>query len=98
MRLGAEGGQPGEGQTPKKKRYIVAENGVVYHTDPDCVYLKPHVHEADASDLGHLRANDGSIYHPCEYCHPLRVGKYISLRTETGITVLLTVPESRVRP
>lgn len=71
-----EGGQPGEGQTAEEnKRYIVAENGVVYHTDPDCVYLKPHVHEADASDLGHLRANDGSIYHPCEYCHPSPSGK-----------------------
>ena len=71
-----DGGQPGEGQTAEEnKRYIVAENGVVYHTDPDCVYLKPHVHEADASDLGHLRANDGSIYHPCEYCHPSPSGK-----------------------
>ena len=53
---------------------IVAENGVVYHTDPDCVYLKPHVHEVDASELGTLRANDGSIYHPCEYCHPSQHG------------------------
>ena len=49
---------------------IVAENGVVYHRDPNCVYLKPHVHQVNGSDLGRLRANDGSIYHPCEYCHP----------------------------
>ena len=54
---------------------IVAENGVVYHTDPDCVYLKPDVREVDASRLGELRANDGSIYHPCEYCHPSPEGK-----------------------
>ena len=71
-----DGGQPGESQAAgDNKRFIVAENGVVYHTDPDCVYLKPHVREADASDLGHLRANDGSIYHPCEYCHPSPNGK-----------------------
>lgn len=71
-----DGGEPGESQTAgDTKRFIVAENGVVYHTDPDCVYLKPHVREADASDLGHLRANDGSIYHPCEYCHPSPNGK-----------------------
>ena len=55
---------------PENDRVIVAENGVVYHTDPDCVYLRPDIREVDAADLGHLRANDGSIYHPCEYCHP----------------------------
>lgn len=55
---------------PSDDRVIVAENGVVYHTDPDCVYLRPDIRETDASALGHLRANDGSIYHPCEYCHP----------------------------
>ena len=54
---------------------IVAERGVVYHTDPNCVYLNPRVQEVDASDLDHLRANDGSIYHPCEYCHPSKKGR-----------------------
>lgn len=59
----------------ENSRVIVAENGVAYHTDPDCVYLNPRVREVDASDLDHLRANDGSIYHPCEYCHPSKSGK-----------------------
>ena len=53
---------------------IVAERGVVYHTDSNCIYLNPRVQEADAADLDHLRANDGSIYHPCEYCHPSKSG------------------------
>ena len=71
-----DAGAPGEGDAANEERkVIVAENGVVYHTDPDCVYLKPHVREADASELDHLRANDGSIYHPCEYCHPSPDGK-----------------------
>lgn len=65
---GTESGQ-------ENSRVIVAENGVAYHTDPDCVYLNPRVREVDASDLDHLRANDGSIYHPCEYCHPSKSGK-----------------------
>ncbi|MDO5133146.1 MAG: hypothetical protein Q4D81_09210 [Eubacteriales bacterium] len=70
------GADSGEGAEPaSSKRVIVAENGVVYHTDPDCVYLKPDVREVDASRLGQLRANDGSIYHPCEYCHPSPDGK-----------------------
>lgn len=60
----ADAGQETEGEV------IVAEHGVVYHTDPDCVYLRPRVRAVNASSLGHLRANDGSIYHACEYCHP----------------------------
>lgn len=69
-----EGGEDGE-SAGQQGRVYVAENGVVYHTDPDCVYLNPRVQEADASDLDHLRANDGSIYHPCEYCHPSGKGR-----------------------
>ena len=65
------GGQEDGGQAEAPDDpVIVAENGVVYHRDPNCVYLKPHVHQVNGSDLGRLRANDGSIYHPCEYCHP----------------------------
>lgn len=70
---GPDGGQSAD--APAEGKVIVAENGVVYHTDPDCVYLKPRVREVDASSLGKLRANDGSIYRPCEYCHPSQDGK-----------------------
>lgn len=66
--------EDGSDSAQEGSRVIVAENGVVYHTDPDCVYLKPDVRSANASDLDHLRANDGSIYHACEYCHPSRSG------------------------
>lgn len=72
---GAGAADSGTGEEAGGESVIVAENGVVYHKDPDCVYLKPHVHEVDASELGHLRANDGSIYHACEYCHPSKSGK-----------------------
>lgn len=74
--IGSGTGGTGEGteEAQQNTPVIVAENGVVYHTDPDCVYLNPHIREADASDLDHLRANDGSIYHPCEYCHPSESG------------------------
>lgn len=70
---GSESGGKGEGTDTA--HVIVAENGVVYHTDPDCVYLKPRVRQVDASALRDLRADDGSIYHPCEYCHPSPEGK-----------------------
>lgn len=68
-------GEGGGESAQEEEHVIVAENGVVYHLDPDCVYLKPDVRQADAAELDHLRANDGSIYHPCEYCHPSREGK-----------------------
>lgn len=71
---GTGGNGEGEEDTQQNAPVIVAENGVVYHTDPNCVYLNPRVREADASELDHLRANDGSIYHPCEYCHPSKNG------------------------
>lgn len=75
--IGSEAGaQEGEGQQEEADEPVyVAENGVVYHRDPDCVYLKPRVREVDASELDSLRANDGSIYHACEYCHPSKNGK-----------------------
>jgi len=73
--IGSGTGEPGDGAGASQNDHvIVAENGVVYHTDPDCVYLNPRVREVKASDLGHLRADDGSIYHPCEYCHPSKSG------------------------
>lgn len=79
----AIGSSPGEasdtGQEGVNDRVIVAKRGVVYHNDPNCVYINPHVQEVDASDLGHLRANNGAVYHPCEYCHPSKKGNvYIS--------------------
>ena len=52
---GYEGGDGAEGQaggdSQGNEEVIVAEHGVVWHTDP------------------------GSIYHPCEYCHPSPSGK-----------------------
>ena len=68
------GGETENGEATQNDRVIVAENGVVYHTDPNCVYLNPRAQEVDASDLDHLRSNDGSIYYPCEYCHPSKSG------------------------
>lgn len=76
---GYEGGDGGGGEaggdSQGNEEVIVAEHGVVWHTDPDCVYLKPRIRAVNASSLKHLRANDGSIYHPCEYCHPSPSGK-----------------------
>ncbi|MCC8066283.1 MAG: pilus assembly protein, partial [Clostridiales bacterium] len=56
-----EGGEDGE-------MVYVTATGSVYHTDPDCTYLKLSVHAVDASELEGLRNNSGGIYHECELC------------------------------
>ena len=64
--LGGEAaGEGGSGE-----EVYVARTGIVYHTDPECPYLHPAMQWVDAGELGHLRAEDGEIYHPCETCHP----------------------------
>ena len=74
--IGSGGGSSeGEADLQGDRKVIVASRGVVYHTDPDCVYLRPRIREVDASALDHIRADDGCIYHPCEYCHPSHSGK-----------------------
>lgn len=72
---GTSDGAAQSGESDGTGRVIVAEYGEVYHTDPDCIYLNPRIREVDASELSSLRANDGSIYHPCESCHPSKHGR-----------------------
>lgn len=52
----------------------VTRYGVVYHTDPDCIYLNPQIRAVSASEVRNLRSGDGSIYYPCEDCHPSETG------------------------
>ena len=52
----------------------VARTGIVYHKDPLCPYLHPDMRWVPVGQLSELRANDGSIYHPCECCHPAAEG------------------------
>lgn len=46
----------------------VTETGSVYHTDPECTYLKLSVHAVDAGELDSLRNNSGAKYYSCELC------------------------------
>lgn len=70
------GWTPGDGEgsdsdsEKSQETVYVAKYGVVYHTDPDCIYLNPQIRTVHASEVGNLRSGDGSIYYPCEDCHP----------------------------
>ncbi|MCD8336782.1 MAG: hypothetical protein LUD18_05810 [Lachnospiraceae bacterium] len=46
----------------------VTENGTVYHTTPECTYLKLSIFTIDQNTLSTLRNNSGEIYHACELC------------------------------
>lgn len=69
----------GEGETSpaedgNQKTVYVTRYGKVYHTDPDCIYLNPQIRTVRASEVKNLRSGDGSIYYPCEDCHPKSSG------------------------
>jgi len=52
----------------KGKIAYVAENGIVYHKDPDCTYLLLSVRAVSSAAVPSLRNMYGSRYTPCERC------------------------------
>lgn len=52
----------------------ITPSGTVYHMSADCTYLRPHVKQTSAADIGNQRSSNGSCYYPCESCHPGRLG------------------------
>lgn len=62
---------------------IVAENGVVYHTSPDCTYLHLTIQKALPSQLSAMRNIYGDRYRACEKCARHGHGDYIYI-TEMG--------------
>lgn len=66
------GGGAGDGgvSSGDAQEVYVTKYGEVYHEDRDCIYLNPQVRSVPAQSLDTLRSADGSIYHPCELCHP----------------------------
>ncbi len=59
-----KGGAEGDGGGP----VIVADNGVVYHTDENCTYLKLSIRGVDRNKVSSLKNIYGSHYSPCEKC------------------------------
>lgn len=59
----------GENSDPGKQTVYVTEHGTVYHTDPNCSHIKLDIQTVSRSQVGSMRANDGSKYYPCEHCH-----------------------------
>lgn len=58
-----------DGEEDSAAEYVyVTETGSVYHTDPDCTYLKLSVHEAPLDELSSLRNDGGAKYYCCELC------------------------------
>ena len=61
-------GAAGAGDDGGGKTVIVAENGVVYHTDSNCTYLDLSIHAVNADSLKYKRNLSGSKYVPCSKC------------------------------
>ena len=46
----------------------VTEYGTVYHRSLSCSHLNFNIRSVDYKNVSKERSNDGSKYHPCEYC------------------------------
>ena len=60
-------GSGGEGEDAEAKAYIV-RNGQVYHTKPDCTYIRISVTSERYENLPELRNESGKRYEKCRYC------------------------------
>ena len=60
-------GSDGEGEDAETKAYIVG-NGQVYHTKPDCTYIRISVTSERYENLPELRNENGKRYEKCRYC------------------------------
>lgn len=50
------------------EKVYVAENGMVYHRDRECTYLRTKIRAVDVQDTWGLRNQSGGKYYPCETC------------------------------
>lgn len=56
-------------QEDSKEEYVyVTQNGIVYHKNRDCTYLRLSVRPVSGIVVPMLRSSDGSKYKPCERC------------------------------
>ena len=58
-----------EGENESSRTVYVAENGSVYHTDPNCTHIHLSIQKVDRGSLGSRRNEYGEKYSPCEHCH-----------------------------
>lgn len=66
--LGGEPETVGQSGELNAEQVYVAENGVVYHNNEACTYLKLSVHQCLMSTVQELRNEYGMKYIPCERC------------------------------
>ena len=55
------------GEEDEKYVYIT-ENGLVYHTDSDCTYIKRQIMQSSISDIAQKRNDSGAKYYKCDKC------------------------------
>ena len=67
-RSGSEGNGSGDSGSESHTLVYVAENGVVYHKDPNCSHIHLHISRVARAALSGLRNEYGETYHSCELC------------------------------
>lgn len=70
-------------QGDEQYRYVyVTEYGEVWHTTPNCSFLKVQIQEVALSRVGEYRNAGGSRYRPCERCSNVEAGEIVYLTSE----------------
>ncbi len=73
-----------EENTEDENYVYVAENGSVYHTSPNCTYLKLSTQQVDYNEIDVLRNQSGGKYYPCESCIASGTEYNVVIITDTG--------------
>ena len=61
-------GSSGDDSSHSHEMVYVAENGVVYHNDINCTYIRLSISPTSLDQVKNLRNEYGGKYHPCEKC------------------------------
>ena len=67
-REGSEGSGGSDSHSHESEMVYVAENGVVYHKDPNCSHIHLHISRVSRAAVAGLRNEYGETYHSCERC------------------------------
>ena len=65
---GWNGYGPGGVDFEGNQMVYMTEQGLVYHSTPDCTYLDMSVSAVRREDVDEMRNSSGAIYYPCEKC------------------------------
>lgn len=72
--LGDDSSKLSDQETLSTDCIYATPDGIAYHLYKDCSYIDVKLKAVNAENIKNLRNEEGSIYYPCESCHPQEEG------------------------